>query len=383
MMSRVHGGCRIVLGSATPSLEEIYNTRTGRHALVTLSERYHGDGHTEVEIIDTKAERRKRGMIGSISRKLLDHMKAALAAKEQILVLRSRKAWATALQCDECGEIQKCPHCNVSMSLHKTGGNMVCHSCGYYAPYTGQCRKCSGKLTPLGAGTQKIEEEISTLFPDAVTARLDSDSSHQEKIIKEFAKGEIDILVGTQMIGKGFDFSNLSLVAVIAADSMLGIQDFRADEKASQLLEQFGGRCGRRGRKATFVIQTSQPEHPIYTNLSGTALDDFRDTLLAERQDFGFPPYSRIIEITVRDRFEERAERMSHWLGEKLAGFNITGPYTPAIDKVADNYIRNLRICLPKDKTLTTSKRNIRNIIAGFEKSRKYDGHITIDVDPS
>lgn len=383
MMSVIHQGCCIVLGSATPSLEEIYNTRTGRHALVTLSEKYHGDGQTEIEIIDTKAERKKRGMIGNISRKLLDHMKAALEAKEQILILRSRRAWATALQCDECGEIQKCPHCNVSMSLHKTNGNMVCHSCGYAAPYTGLCGKCSGKLTPLGAGTQKIEEEISALFPDAVTARLDSDSSQQEKIIKGFAKGEIDILVGTQMVGKGFDFSNLSLVAVIAADAMLGIQDFRADEKASHLLEQFGGRCGRRGRKGTFVIQTSQPEHPIYANLSGKAHDDFRAALLAERQDFGFPPYSRIIEITVKDIFEDRAERMSRWLGERLAKFNITGPYSPVTDKVADMYIRNLRICLPKDRMLSASKKSIRSIIADFEKSRKYDGHITIDVDPS
>ena len=383
MMSRIHKGCSIVLGSATPSLEEIYNTRTGRHALVTLSERYHGDGQTEIEIIDTKAERKKRGMIGNISRKLLDHMKRTLEAKEQILILRSRRAWATALQCDECGEIQKCPHCNVSMSLHKTNGHMVCHSCGHATPYSGQCRKCSGKLTPLGAGTQKIEEEISALFPNAVTARLDSDSSQQEKTIKAFAKGEIDILVGTQMIGKGFDFSNLSLVAVIAADSMLGIQDFRADEKAFHLLEQFGGRCGRRGRKGTFVIQTSQPEHPIYANLSGRAYEDFQNTLLDERKDFGFPPYSRIIEITVKDRFEDRAERISRWLGERLARFNVIGPYTPAVDMIADMYIRSLRICLPKDRMLTTRKRSIRDIISDFEKSRKYNDHITIDVDPS
>ena len=383
MMSRIHQGCSIVLGSATPSLEEVYNTRTGRHTLVRLTERYHGEGHTEIEIIDTRAERKKRGMIGSISRKLLDHMRAALEAREQILILRSRRAWATALQCEDCGEIQKCPHCNVSMSLHKTNGNMVCHSCGYAAPYTGLCGKCSGKLTPLGAGTQKIEEEISALFPDAVTARLDSDSSQQDKIIKGFAKGEIDILVGTQMVGKGFDFSNLSLVAVIAADAMLGIQDFRADEKAFHLLEQFRGRCGRRGENGKFIIQTSQPEHPIYANLSDTAQNDFLDTLLEERQDFGFPPYSRIIEISVKDRFEDRAERMSRWLGERLSRFNVTGPYTPAVDKIADMYIRKIRICLPKDRTLSASKMNIRNIISDFEKSRKYDGHITIDVDPS
>ena len=382
IMSRIHK-CDIVLGSATPSLEEIYNTRTGRHALVSLNERYHGTGHSEIEIIDTKAERRKRGMAGNFSRKLIDHIKAALESKEQVLILRARRAWATALQCEDCGEIQKCPHCNVSLSLHKSNGMMVCHSCGHNAPYTGQCGKCTGKLTALGAGTQKIEEEAAALFPNAVISRLDSDSSQQEKIIKDFADGSTDILVGTQMVGKGFDFSNLSLVAVIAADAMLGIQDFRADEKAYHLLEQFRGRCGRRQKAGTFVIQTCQPEHPIYANLAGASQNDFCSSLLAEREDFGFPPYSRIIELTVRDIYEDRAQRMAVWLGEKLTRWNITGPYTPVVDRIADQYLRKIRICLPKDKALSASKNRIKEIISEFEKTRRYDGHITIDVDPS
>ena len=382
MMSRIHK-CGIILGSATPSLEEIYNTRIGRHALVSLNERYHGTGQSEIEIIDTKAERRKRGMVGNFSRKLIDHIKTALDSKEQVLILRARRAWATSLQCEECGEIQKCPHCNVSMSLHRTNCMMVCHSCGHNAPYTGKCGKCSGKLTALGAGTQKIEEEAAALFPDAVIGRLDSDSSQQEKTIKDFADGSIDILVGTQMVGKGFDFSNLNLVAVIAADTMLGTQDFRADEKAYHLLEQFRGRCGRRQKTGTFVIQTSQPEHPIYANLAGTSQNDFCGSLLMERQDFGFPPYSRIIELTIKDIYEDRAQRMAGWLGERLAQWNITGPYTPVVDKVADQYLRKIRICLPKDKNLSASKNRIKDIISEFEKSRRYDGHIIIDVDPS
>lgn len=322
-------------------------------------------------------------MVGNFSRKLIDHIKTALDSKEQVLILRARRAWATSLQCEECGEIQKCPHCNVSMSLHRTNGMMVCHSCGHNAPYTGKCGKCSGKLTALGAGTQKIEEEAAALFPDAVIGRLDSDSSQQEKTIKDFADGSIDILVGTQMVGKGFDFSNLNLVAVIAADTMLGTQDFRADEKAYHLLEQFRGRCGRRQKTGTFVIQTSQPEHPIYANLAGTSQNDFCGSLLMERQDFGFPPYSRIIELTIKDIYEDRAQRMAGWLGERLAQWNITGPYTPVVDKVADQYLRKIRICLPKDKNLSASKNRIKDIISEFEKSRRYDGHITIDVDPS
>lgn len=384
MMSRIHEGCNIILGSATPSLESAYNAKSSKYIQVSLHEKYHCAAETEIEIIDTKAERRKRGMVGNFSRKLIDHMKATLQSGEQILILRSRRAWATSLQCEQCGEIQKCPHCNVSLSLHKTKGTMICHYCGFSAPYTGHCVKCSGELTSMGAGTQKIEEETIALFPNATVSRLDSDSSEsQKKIIDDFAKGRTDILIGTQIIGKGFDFSNLGLVAVIAADGMLGIQDFRADEKAFHLLEQFKGRCGRREKKGMFVIQTSQPEHPVYNNLSSSGQSDFSDSLLMERKDFGFPPYSRILEISIKAHYEDRAERMAGWLAEKLAGHNITGPYTPVIDKIADQYIRKIRICLSKDKTLYQKKKQIKEIVASFEKSRRYDGHIIIDVDPS
>ena len=384
MMSRIHKGCDIILGSATPSLEEIYNTSTGKHILVRLTEKYHGTGRADIEIIDTRAERKKNGMSGNFSRKLIDYIKNALQSGEQVLILRSRRAWATSLQCNECGEIQKCPHCNVSMSLHKFNGHMVCHCCGHMSPYTGQCGKCSGTLSPLGAGTQKIEEEAAALFPEATIARLDSDSAALHgKIIKDFASGKINILIGTQMIGKGFDFSNLNLVAVISADAMLGIQDFRADEKAYHLLEQFRGRCGRREKKGLFVIQTSQPEHPLYSNLTDTFQEDFNSRLLAERQDFSFPPYSRILEISIKDRIEERAERMANRLVSGLAGFSITGPYTPVVDKIADEYIRMIRVCLPKDRQLNINKSAIGKTITEFEKKFKYDGHITIDVDPS
>ena len=383
MMSRIHAGCNIVLGSATPSLESTYNAKIGKHSLVRLTERYHGAGDTDIEIIDTKAERRKRGMVGNFSRKLIDHIKNTLQSGGQVLILRSRRAWATALQCEECGEIQKCPHCNVSMSLHKNKG-MVCHYCGYSAPYTGACVKCGGSLSGMGAGTQKIEEEAADLFPNATVARLDSDTSDsQKKTISDFAKGKTDILIGTQIIGKGFDFSNLSLVAVISADGMLGIQDFRADEKAFHMLEQFRGRCGRRDKKGLFVIQTSQPEHPVYSNILGGSPDIFCDTLLYERHDFGFPPYSRIIEITIKDLYEERADRMSKWLAEKLTQFNMTGPYTPVVDKVADQHLRKIRICLAKDRTMTKKKEQFKEILLNFEKAKNYDGHIIIDVDPA
>ena len=397
MLSRLHNS-NIILGSATPSLEELYNCRVGKHCAVRLEERYHNGEDAAIEIIDTKAERRKRGMTGSFSRKLIAHMEETLKRKEQIIILRSRRAWAPILQCTSCGEIQKCPYCNVSLNLHKSSyeERMTCHYCGYSVRYTGRCSKCTGSLSPLGAGTQKIEEEVAQLFPEAVIARLDSDTaqskSFETKTIRDFSNGDIDILIGTQIVTKGFDFSGLTLVAVIAADTLLGIQDFRADEKAIQILEQFRGRSGRRGRKGLFVIQTSQPEHPVYRRLSGQDSSSFADTLLMERKDFGFPPYTRIVEISISDRFEDRAIRMSEKLadilkssikGKDMIDNPVTGPYAPAVDRIADRFIRTIRISFPKDRNTTAEKLRMKKMISGFEKTNSYSGHITINVDPA
>ena len=389
MLSQIHG-CGIILGSATPSLEEVYNCGCGRHQLVELKERYHGTEDSDIEIIDTKAERIKRGMRGNFSLKLIEHIRKALNDGGQVMILRSRRAWSPAMQCEECGEIPKCPRCNVSMSLHKTQGKdrMLCHYCGNSGTFTGKCSRCGGALKSLGAGTQKIEEEAAALFPDARIARLDSDTaqnkSYETQTIREFGKGNIDILIGTQILTKGFDFGGLSLVAVIAADTFLGIQDFRADEKALQVLEQFRGRCGRRERKGLFVIQTSQPDHPVYSMIGTGDRTVSGMGLMQERKDFNCPPYSRIIEITVRDRFEDRAVREAVELSGRLGrSFEITGPYSPAVDKVADQFIRIIRINLKKDRRLSENKKAISEVIQSFEKERRYDGHITVNVDPS
>lgn len=250
----------------------------------------------------------------------------------------------------------------------------------------------------LGAGTQKIEEEAAALFPQARIARLDSDTAQNKKFesktIKDFTKGDIDILIGTQIVTKGFDFSNLKLVAVVSADSLLGIQDFRADEKALQLLEQFRGRCGRREDKGLFVIQTSQPEHPVYQRIANNEAMSLNSDLLRERKDFNFPPYTRIVEINIKDNIEDRGKRMSEKLALKLRGQfvsegasllddPITGPYSPTVDRVADQYIKTIRLSLKKDRNLTTGKEKLRKTISVFEKENRYDGHITINVDPS
>ena len=412
MLAGIHG-CSILLGSATPSLESMHNCDTGKYALVTLDVRYHASEDADIEIIDTIAERKKRGMKGSFSIKLIEHINETLSKGRQVMLFRARRSFSPAMQCTSCGHIPKCPHCNASLSWHKSrrsgqeasgtaenaemmydgaaaGGRLVCHLCGYSRPFSEKCPECGGELRGLGAGTQKVEEEAAALFPGARIARLDSDTarsaSYGKETIKAFARGEIDILIGTQMVTKGFDFPNLSLVAVLQADTLMSVQDFRADEKAAQLLEQFMGRCGRRGAKGLFVVQTSMPDHPVYSIIRGR-MTGSEGSLLNERKEFGFPPYTRLVNIVIRDTDEMRAARM----GTKLAGllengtppYTVTGPYIPAVDKVADNHIRIIRLGLRKDRQLAAVKRHLMKMLSEFMQKEKYEAHIVIDVDPS
>jgi len=370
----------VILGSATPSLESLYNAETGRFAKVDLKQRFHSGAEAEVLIVDTVAERRKNGMVGSLSLKLLEQLSRTLKAGGQAVLLRSRRSYAPAVQCTECGTILRCPHCNVSLSLHLHPERLICHYCGHTEPYTAVCDHCGGALQPLGAGTQKIEEELRAIYPEARIARLDSDASQSEaRTIRQFAKGEIDILVGTQVVTKGFDFAGLSLVAVIQADNILGQQDFRADEHAIQLLEQFRGRSGRRGTPGLFVIQTREPHHPVFARL-GEHVDN-TGRLLEERRLFGYPPYTRLIHLTLKDANEKRLNYLARELARSLPLPSI-GPYTPAVDKIADQFIRQIRIMLPRDKALQERKKCLLATVNAFEKAHKYSGHVVIDVDP-
>ncbi len=405
MMAKIFGA-NVILGSATPSLESLYNCSVGRYGLVTLNKRFYDAADSDIEIIDTIAERRKNGMIGNFSRKLIEHIGKCLGEQRQVLILRERRAYSPIVQCQECGEIPKCRCCNVSLSLHRRADGserLVCHYCGRVYEYTGKCHKCGGELKPLGSGTQKIEEEASKLFPNARIARLDSDTAQSRKYetdtIRKFSNGEIDILIGTRMVAKGFDFSGLSLVAVLQADSILGQEDYRADERGLQLLEQFRGRCGRRGEKGLFVIQTSQPEHPVYQSIDGKL--DENGTMarfLGERKLFGYPPYSRVIGVVIKDYNQARVDLLSRDLGEYLRGAlavkvsfapgvqngpNVIGPYSPAIDKISNQNIRQIRVLLPKDRSLARNKETLAAAVERFEKEKKYSGHIALDVDPA
>lgn len=405
MMAKIFGA-NVILGSATPSLESLYNCSVGRYGLVTLNKRFYDAADSDIEIIDTIAERRKNGMIGNFSRKLIEHIGKCLGEQRQVLILRERRAYSPIVQCQECGDIPKCRCCNVSLSLHRCADGserLVCHYCGRVYEYTGKCHKCGGELKPLGSGTQKIEEEASKLFPNARIARLDSDTAQSRKYetdtIRKFSNGEIDILIGTRMVAKGFDFSGLSLVAVLQADSILGQEDYRADERGLQLLEQFRGRCGRRGEKGLFVIQTSQPEHPVYQSIDGKL--DENGTMarfLGERKLFGYPPYSRVIGVVIKDYNQARVDLLSRDLGEYLRGAlavkvslapgvqngpNVIGPYSPAIDKISNQNIRQIRVLLPKDRSLARNKETLAAAVERFEKEKKYSGHIALDVDPA
>lgn len=407
MLARIMGA-EVLLGTATPSLESLYNCRSGRMDKVDLNCRYFGSADADVEIVDTRAERRKHGMSGNFSFKLIAHINDALARGGQVLILRGRRAYSPAVQCSVCGDIPRCPHCNVPLSWHRQEGILLCHYCGWREPYTGKCRKCGGDSEPLGSGTQRIEEEASALFPDARVARLDGDTAmeagREAEIIRDFAKKNIDILIGTQILAKGFDFDGLSLVAVIQADSLLGQQDFRADERAVQLLEQFRGRSGRRGDKGLLVIQTSQPDHPVYNVFkSSDEAPDTKvglvDSMMGERYSFGYPPFSRIVNVILKDASEARVEEMSRKLaltirsdfGISVAGFvqkatmpvSVLGPYPPTVDRQAGRYIRIVRVSLRKDKALSANKKKLAEVVRRFDSENAANGRIALDVDPA
>lgn len=397
MLARIHGAS-LVMGTATPSLESLYNCRTGRLGKVLLQERYFGEDRTEVEIVNTSEERRKRGMRGSFSYRLIDRMKEALGSGGQILLLRSRKSYSPAVQCSKCGRIPRCPHCDVSLSWHKDEGRLRCRYCGWSEPFNAVCNVCGGHFEPLGAGTQRVEEEVAELFPQARVARLDGDlGPGGDEVVRDFSQGRIDILVGTQIVAKGFDFARLSLVAVLQADSLLGFQDFRADEKAWQLLEQFRGRGGRRGQKGCFLIQTATPDHPVYRYISSDHQDDsLSDAILSERYAFGYPPFSRIVAVSVRDRDEGSAAALASGLAAAIRNafgirglvrskedqVAVIGPYAPGVDRVSDLYIRQIRVSIMKNPALKSNKSRLADIVEAYGKENSCSAQLSLDVDP-
>ena len=382
----------VLLGSATPSCEALFNVETRKFACATLPERYHGGADPAIEIIDTTQARRLGNMQGSFSRKLLKEMAATLEAGQQVLVFRSRRAYAPTVQCEACGEVVMCPHCHVALSYHRFNNTLSCHYCGYHRPYTLRCPACNEvALTERGAGTERLEEELREAFPDRRIERFDADTTEskqaEERMIRDFAAGKIDILVGTQMITKGFDFERLALVVIVSADSLFAVQDFRSDERAFQLLTQLMGRSGRRGEQGKIVIQTFQPDHPVLQRLlHPDPTVNPSAGLLAERKAFAYPPYVRMISITVKDRYEGRVWNVCRLIREaagQVGIADIAGPVTPAVDVVAGEQIAQFWIKLPRSRTLATVKRALYARLDQIDRNFKGHTTILIDVDPS
>ena len=394
MLAQIHG-CNVLLGSATPSFESEYNCLAKRFVLVELKEKFYGGAEPQVEIVDTVYAYKTRQMVGNFSQKLINEIRRTVEQGQQVLVFRNRRSYSPIVECEECGEIPRCPHCNVHLSYHKYNNTLRCHYCEHIAQFTGICRQCgTASFKYKGAGTEKLEEELAAILPQARIARFDADITQskkaEEQVIKGFAAGDIDILVGTQMISKGFDFEKLKLVAVLQADTILGVQDFRADEKAVQLLSQLMGRTGRRGERGKIIIQTSQKEHPVLVNLAhgwasaDVQLSPLTGLLLGERQQYGFAPYVRMVKIIVKHTDQARLDEICQAVKRGIEGSpdlqykELTGPFTPQIDKIRGEWIKCFYIKFARDSRLLRNKELLGRCIAKIKGSQS----IILDVDP-
>ena len=394
MLAQIHG-CNVLLGSATPSFESEYNCLAKRFALVELKEKFYGGTEPQVEIVDTVYAYKTRQMVGNFSQKLINEIRRTVEQGQQVLVFRNRRSYSPIVECEECGEIPRCPHCNVHLSYHKYNNTLRCHYCEHIAQFTGICRQCgTASFKYKGAGTEKLEEELAAILPQARIARFDADITQskkaEEQVIKDFAAGDIDILVGTQMISKGFDFEKLKLVAVLQADTILGVQDFRADEKAVQLLSQLMGRTGRRGERGKIIIQTSQKEHPVLVNLAQSQasadvqLSPLTGLLLGERQQYGFAPYVRMVKIIVKHTDQARLDEICQAVKRGIEGSpdlqykELTGPFTPQIDKIRGEWIKCFYIKFSRDSRLLRNKELLGRCIAKIKGNQS----IILDVDP-
>lgn len=400
MLAQIHGATTL-LGSATPSFESEYNCLIKKFAQVNLTERYYGALTPQVEIIDTIWARKSRQMVGNFSQKLINEIKKTIAGGGQVLIFRNRRSYSPIVECQECGAIPKCPHCNVYLSYHKYNNTLRCHYCDYITTFRGTCKECgTASFHYKGAGTERLEEELAQILPQARIARYDADIAKskktEEQTIKNFAQGETDILIGTQMISKGFDFEKLKLVAIIQADTILGVQDFRGDEKALQLFSQLMGRTGRRGERGKLLIQTNQKDHPIFTQLKNDTPDKklpslpegaaqtLTASLLRERQEYIFAPYVRMVKITVKHRDMEKIDSLCSEIKERLSGCKeleyreLTGPFTPTIDRIRGEHIKCFYIKFARNNKLRHNKTLLQECIREIKGWQS----IILDVDP-
>lgn len=381
----------IVLGTATPSIETYNNAMLGKYHLVELTQRHEGIALPDIEIVDLLDARRRKIMTGTFSNFLIDKMRKALQNKEQVILFQNRRGFAPYLECTACAHSPRCKHCDVNLTYHKNTNQLVCHYCGFTIPNLVTCQACgSPALEFRGFGTQKVEEEISEIFPDAKVARMDLDTTRSrsgyESIITDFELGKSDILVGTQMVTKGLDFDKVSLVGILNADSMFNSPDFRAFERSFQMMSQVSGRAGRKHKQGTVVLQTSNANHPIIEFVKNNDFKGFYDSQIEERETFNYPPFYRLINITVRHKSQYLTQEAAQSLASVLIstfGQRVLGPQAPPINRIQDMFLQKILLKLEREISITKSKEIMQNAINHIISQQKWRYvSVQVDVDP-
>ena len=381
---------KILLGSATPSLESYFNAQQNKYGFVELNRRFGNIHLPKIELIDIKEKHRKKEMKGHFSDKLLVLIQEALDEKEQIILFQNRRGFSPIVECKTCGISPQCPNCDISLTYHKYKNELRCHYCNYQRAMPNNCSACgSNTLDTKGFGTEQIELELKELFPDYSIGRMDLDTTRgkfgYQKIIGAFEAKEIDILVGTQMLSKGLDFDNVSLVGILNADTMLNFPDFRAHERAYQLMVQVSGRAGRSKKQGNVAIQTYNPYHQILQQVSTTDYQAMFKEQLQERWQFKYPPYYRLIKITLKHRDYTKVDSGINWLFKALYnsfGEHVLGPTAPVVARIRNQYIKNVVIKIPPKQSLANTKNQIQKIKNTFESVKEFRPiRFIIDVD--
>ena len=383
-------GAKVLLGTATPSIESYHNALSGKYGLVEMTERFQGLQLPQITMIDLQRQYHRKEMYGHFADPLVYRIREELAKGKQVILFQNRRGYAPFLQCPSCGEVPKCPNCDVSMTYHKANRTLVCHCCGHSTIAPNYCPKCKTEYRTQGFGTERLEEEIQGLFPEARVLRMDLDSTRKkdayQTIIDRFAKHEVDILIGTQMVSKGLHFNDVSLVAVLQADSLLNQPDFRSYEHAFQMLEQVSGRAGRTGSQGEVMIQTFDPKNSLYQHLIAHDYQGLYAEQIAERKAFGFPPYHRMIMLTLKHRDMQRLTAASDMLQQRLQqafGSRVSGVILPSIARTQNMYVRQIRLTIEATANIARAKEMVREQIMFVQQQATCKGTIILpDVDP-
>ena len=381
---------KTLLGSATPSLESFYNTEQQKYGLVELNRRFGEVLLPKIELIDIKEKHRKKRMTGHFSDRLLQLITDALEAKEQVILFQNRRGFSPVVECTTCGVAPQCPNCDVSLTYHKFKNELRCHYCNYQRAMPHNCAACgSNKLDTKGFGTEQLELELKALYPDYQIGRMDLDTTRgkhgYQKIISAFEDRTIDILVGTQMLSKGLDFDNVSLVGILNADTLLNFPDFRAHERSYQMLVQVSGRAGRSKKQGNVAIQTFNPYHQILQQVSTTDYPAMYKEQLQERWQYHYPPYYRLIKITLKHKDYQKVDMGIHWLAKSLQSFygdQVLGPTAPVVSRVRNQFIKQLTLKIKPNQSLKATKMQLEKIQNTFFSVAEFRPiRFLIDVD--